>query len=83
MMAKTVIDELESIVRMFSEKNPDRSTEEIDLLVHDVYSGLASGATVTAHLIPLKVNRCHKVLKRRVHSVDGVLTPINPVTVAS
>jgi hypothetical protein len=69
---RTVTDELESIVQMFCEKYPDRSEAEIDVLVHDAYAVLAAQATVTAHLIPLTVNRCHKLLSRRV----GVASPI-------
>ena len=57
---KTVTDELDSITRMLCEKYPDRTEAEIGSLVCDVYTTLLSGATVTAHLIPLTVNRCHR-----------------------
>jgi hypothetical protein len=64
-MTGTATDELESIVSMLREKYPDRGADEVTALVYDVYSLLSSEATVTAHLIPLTINRCHKVLKCR------------------
>jgi Mg2+ and Co2+ transporter CorA len=66
MTTRTVDDELDSIIRMFGAKYPHRSGEELDALVHDVYAHLASTATVTAHLIPLTVNRCHNMLNSRI-----------------
>ena len=64
-MTKTIADELESIVAMLGEKYPDHGDDEIASLVHDVFTRLSSEATVTNHLIPLTVNRCHEVLRRR------------------
>jgi hypothetical protein len=63
-MTKTVTDELESIVSELCGKFPDHSEDQIASLAHDVYGRLSSEATVTAHLIPLTMNRCHKVLMR-------------------
>jgi hypothetical protein len=74
-MTRTVADELESITRMFCEKYADRSESGIESMVHDVYTHLVSEATVTAHLIPLTVNRCQRMLtKQRKSAIEGLKT---------
>lgn len=57
-----VDDELASVVSALCAKFPDRGGDEIAELVITVYRRLADHATVTAHLIPLTLNRCRRLL---------------------
>lgn len=80
---KTVTDELNFIVRMLCAKYPDRSEVDVTSLVDDVYERLASEATVTAHLIPLTVNRCQKLLTRQLCTANQGPRTVEPMTIAS
>lgn len=82
-MTRTVADELESMIQMFGEKFPDQSESAIARLVNDVYNRLSAEATVTAHLIPLTMNRCQRTLERQRYSTTDGLTTANPMTIAS
>lgn len=66
MTVRRVADDVESVVAMLSAKHPDIARERIEALVHEVYLGLAARATITAHLIPLTINRCRKRLREGV-----------------
>ena len=55
-------DELNGLVSALCAKFPGRSRDEIETVVFDVYEQLAMGATITAHLIPLTLNRSRRLL---------------------
>jgi hypothetical protein len=57
-----VHDELNGVVSALCARFPARPRDEVDRVVTDVYEQLASGATITAHLIPLTLNRSRRVL---------------------
>lgn len=52
-----VHDELEGVVAGLCARFPSRPRTEVESVVAEVYAELASNATVTAHLIPLTLNR--------------------------
>jgi hypothetical protein len=58
----TVHDELAGIVSALGAKFPERTRGEIEVVVAKVYAELALNATITAHLIPLTLNRCRRLL---------------------
>ena len=57
-----VHDELEAVVSALCVKFPTRGRREVESVVSDVYRQLAATATITAHLIPLTLNRSRRVL---------------------
>lgn len=57
-----VQDELQAIVSMLCTRFPERNPEDVELLVTDVYKRLSGDARVRAHLIPLTLNRCRRLL---------------------
>jgi hypothetical protein len=57
-----VHDELDSVVSTLCARNPDHARSEVEAVVAEVYAELAAGATVTAHLIPLTLNRSRRLL---------------------
>lgn len=57
-----VSDELESVVSMLCARHPQRSRAEVQSLVADAYQKLCGDARIHAHLIPLTLNRCRRVL---------------------
>jgi hypothetical protein len=57
-----VHDELDGVVSTLCAKFPTRSRNEVEAVVTDVYDQLATSATITAHLIPLTLNRSRRVL---------------------
>lgn len=54
--------ELEAVASMLRLRFPDFSSEDIDHLVTREYTQLAQQSRVHAHLIPLTLNRCRRVL---------------------
>jgi hypothetical protein len=60
--APLVHDELGSVVSTLCGRFPDRSRIEVEAVVAEVYAELAARATVTAHLIPLTLNRSRRLL---------------------
>jgi hypothetical protein len=80
---KTITDELDSIAEMLCVKYPHRSERDIASLVDGVYAKLLSKATVTAHLIPLTMNCCQKVLKQQRRTVDEDRKAANVTTIAT
>jgi hypothetical protein len=58
----TVHDELAGIVSALGAKFPERTRAEIEVVVAKTYAELALNATITAHLIPLTLNRCRRLL---------------------
>ncbi len=64
----TVRDELEGVVSALRIRFPDRTTIDIESVVNAVYDELAARATVTAHLIPLTLNRSRCILARSASS---------------
>jgi hypothetical protein len=61
-MAPMVSDELEAIVAALCRKYPEHPAAEIEAVVARVHAELATGAKVTAHLIPLTLNRSRRLL---------------------
>ena len=60
--APLVHDELDSVVSTLCTRFPDRARIEVEAVVAEVYAELAARATVTAHLIPLTLNRSRQLL---------------------
>jgi hypothetical protein len=62
-IARSVIqDELHGVVTMLATRFPERSLVDIEWVVTDVYQRLSGNARVRAHLIPLTLNRCRRLL---------------------
>ena len=59
-----VSDELDGVVSTLCARFPTRRRGEIERLVADVYDRLATNASITAHLIPLTLNRSRQALDR-------------------
>lgn len=57
-----VRDELGAVVSALCARFPDRSRADVEGVVADVYARLVASATVTAHLIPLTLNRSRRLL---------------------
>ena len=57
-----VRDELEAVVSALCARFPDRNRSDAERVVADVYARLVASATVTAHLIPLTLNRSRRLL---------------------
>jgi len=57
-----VHDELQGVVSALCLRYPALSRSEVENVVADVYEQLAASATITAHLIPLTLNRSRRVL---------------------
>ena len=57
-----VHDELEGVVSALCGRFPSRSRSDIEEVVAGVYADLQRNATVTAHLIPLTLNRSRRLL---------------------
>jgi hypothetical protein len=55
-------DELDGVVSTLCARFPSRRRSEIERVVADVYDQLAGNATITAHLIPLTLNRSRRLL---------------------
>lgn len=66
-------DELGAVVSARCARLPDRSRSEVEHVVAAVYAQLVANASVTAHLIPLTLNRSWRVLSS---------TPMEPVVAA-
>ncbi|MCV7300822.1 hypothetical protein H7J93_14410 [Mycobacterium barrassiae] len=60
----TVRDELDRVVSELRTRFSDRTRIDIESVVNEVYAELAARATVTAHLIPLTLNRSRRILAR-------------------
>ena len=67
-----VHDELEAVVSALCVKFPTRSRREVESVVSDVYRQLAATATITAHLIPLTLNRSRRVLSSPGGAIRGL-----------
>ena len=57
-----VRDELVAVVSALCARFPDRSRSDVERVVADVYGRLVASARVTAHLIPLTLNRSRRLL---------------------
>ena len=57
-------DELDRVVSELRTRFSDRTRIDIESVVNEVYAELAARATVTAHLIPLTLNRSRRILAR-------------------
>jgi hypothetical protein len=81
--APLVHDELDSVVSTLCTRLPGRTRSEVEAVVAAVYAELAAGATVTAHLIPLTLNRSRRLLSygprgtSDLHSPDPILIEAN------
>jgi hypothetical protein len=60
-----VHDELQGVVSALCLRFPICCRSEVESVVADVYEQLAANATITAHLIPLTLNRSRRVLGAR------------------
>jgi hypothetical protein len=58
-----VHDELQGVVSALCLRFPTRGRSEVESVVADVYEQLVANATITAHLIPLTLNRSRRVLR--------------------
>jgi hypothetical protein len=58
-----VHDELEAVVSELCARFPNHPRREIEAIVTRVYATLNEGATVTAHLIPLTLNRSRRLME--------------------
>lgn len=58
-----VKDELSEVVAAVCAKFPDRSRAEVEALVGESYEHLKGSANVTAHLIPLTLNRGMRLMR--------------------
>jgi hypothetical protein len=74
-----VHDELQSVVSALCTRYPTRSRTDIENVVAEVYAELAANAKVTAHLIPLTLNRSRRVLEAR----NGSVAPEKVLTVCA
>lgn len=76
-MAPVVGDELEAIISALCQKYPEHSALDIEAVVAQAYAELAADAKVTAHLIPLTLNRSRRLLAKRLRDDpgSGVATP--------
>ena len=59
---RTVRDELAGVISALRERFPDHNRDDVEAVVFEVYADLAAKATVTAHLIPLTLNRSNRLL---------------------
>lgn len=81
--APLVHDELDSVVSTLCTRLPGRTRSEVEAVVAAVYAELAAEATVTAHLIPLTLNRSRRLLSSGpeetsdLHSPDPILIEAN------
>jgi hypothetical protein len=57
-----VRDELQAVVSMLCARHPQHGRAEVQCLVTDVYRQLCDDARIHAHLIPLTLNRCRRIL---------------------
>ena len=56
-------DELQSVVSALCARFPTRQRSDVETVVADVYEQLAGSARITAHLIPLTLNRSRRLLE--------------------
>ena len=72
-------DELSEVVAAVCAKFPDRSPAEVKALVWESYEHLKGSANVTAHLIPLTLNRSMRLMRdsaeRTTHHGDASQCP--------
>ncbi len=59
-----ISDELDGVVSTLCARFPTGRRDEIERLVADIYDQLAANASITAHLIPLTLNRSRRALDR-------------------
>jgi hypothetical protein len=69
--APMVRDELDGVVSTLCNRFPHRVRVEIVAVVAEVYAELAAKATVTAHLIPLTLNRTQRLLSNELPEFFG------------
>jgi len=60
-----VCDELQTVVSMLCARFPERGRVDVEWLVTDVYQRLSTNARIHAHLIPLTLNQCRRILSDR------------------
>ncbi|WP_369832292.1 three-helix bundle dimerization domain-containing protein [Mycobacterium sp. AT1] len=78
-----VRDELGSVVAMLCARFPERTPREIERLVNDSYQRLWENARIHAHLIPLTVNRCRRLLSGPASACSGRHLHLAPVHVTN
>lgn len=78
-----VRNELRSVAAMLCTRFPERTPQEIELLVSGTYERLAENARIRAHLIPLTLNRCRRRLTDPAPIGSAPHTQVSPVHVAN
>ncbi len=68
-----VHDELNSVVSTLCARHPERSRTDIEAVVAEAYAELASSAMITAHLIPLTLNRSRRLLSGLQPRADQII----------
>lgn len=61
--SRVVDDELEAVVDALCAKYPRHPRSEVEAVVRQAYGFLAQRARVTTHLIPLALNRSHRLMR--------------------
>lgn len=61
---RTIGDELDGIVSALCAKFPGQRRSDVEALVSQTYDQLKTGATVSAHLIPLTLNLSRRSIRR-------------------
>jgi hypothetical protein len=64
-------DELAAVVLALRQKFPQLPAAEVETVVARVYAELAAAARVTAHLIPLTLNRSRRLLAAENDEIGG------------
>jgi hypothetical protein len=71
MAGAMIRDELRTVVSMLCARFPERNQAEVEGLVTGVYQRLSDDARIRAHLIPLTLNRCRRLLSEGRHARQG------------
>ena len=80
--APMVRDELDSVVAALCARFPTRPRIDIENIVAAEYAALAANAAVTAHLIPLTLNRSRRLLARGAEVTAGEIGVRRPTQAA-
>ncbi len=68
---RVVHDELKSVVSALCARFPDSTRSEVESVVAEAYAELTANARVTAHLVPLTLNRSRRILAGGASSDGG------------
>ncbi|MFJ2666373.1 three-helix bundle dimerization domain-containing protein [Nocardia fluminea] len=65
LLSATTVDELDSLAAVLMSRFPGRRLAEVRDVVYEAYRRIASSARITAHLIPLTLNRARTIMMTR------------------